>query len=69
MWSADNQEIVNEALANSRTLVVWFHNECTFYANDRRIVQWVGKGETAVPRAKGEASGKSKKFLKLTYRT
>jgi len=56
LWTAENVEIINEALANGRTVVVWFHDKCTFYANDRRIVRWVHKDETAVPRAKGEGA-------------
>jgi hypothetical protein len=56
MWSADNQEIVNEALASGQILVVWFDDECTFYTNDQQIVQWVRKGETAVLQAKGEGT-------------
>ena len=36
--------------------MVWFHDKCTFYANDRRIVRWVHETETAVPRAKGEGA-------------
>jgi hypothetical protein len=51
-----NQEIVNDALASGRTLVIWFHDECTFYANDRRIVRWVHRDEKAVPRTKGEGA-------------
>jgi len=39
-----------------RYLVVWFHDESTFYANDRRVVRWVWKGENAVPRTKGEGA-------------
>jgi hypothetical protein len=34
--------------------VVWYHDESTFYANDRRNVGWVHKDAKAVPRAKGE---------------
>jgi hypothetical protein len=52
----DNQEIANEALAFGWTLIMWFHNESTFYANDWCIVQWVHKGETAVPHTKGEGA-------------
>jgi hypothetical protein len=55
-WTANNQEVVNEALASGRTLVVWFHNESTFYANNQHIVRWVYKGETAVPHTKGEGA-------------
>jgi hypothetical protein len=56
LWTADNIEIFNEALANGRTVVIWFHDESTFYANDHRIVCWVHKDEKAIPRAKGEGA-------------
>ncbi|THH28435.1 hypothetical protein EUX98_g5746, partial [Antrodiella citrinella] len=36
--------------------LIWFHDESTFYANDRRKQRWVGKDEKAVPRAKGEGA-------------
>ena len=39
-----------------RKTVVWFHDESTFYANDRRKRRWVHNSETAVPRAKGEGA-------------
>jgi hypothetical protein len=54
LWTTDNQEIANEALAAGRVLVVWFHDECTFYANNRWIVCWVHESEKAVPWTKGE---------------
>ena len=37
-----------------RRVVVWYHDESTFYANDRRRTRWVHKSETAKPYAKGE---------------
>ncbi|KAL1683520.1 hypothetical protein EV122DRAFT_192611, partial [Schizophyllum commune] len=40
----------------NRILVIWFHDESTFYANDRREVVWVHKDSTATPRAKGEGA-------------
>jgi hypothetical protein len=54
LWTTDNQQIVNEALANGQIVVVWFHNESTFNANGRRVVHWVHKGENLVPHTKGE---------------
>ena len=39
-----------------RKTVVWFHDESTFYANDRRKRRWVHEKETAVPRKKGEGA-------------
>lgn len=41
---------------HQRRTVVWFHDESTFYANDRRRSRWVHKSETAVPYAKGEGA-------------
>ena len=34
--------------------VMWHHDESTFYANDRRNIRWVHKGEGAIPYAKGK---------------
>ena len=36
--------------------VLWFHDELTFYANDRRKTRWVHKSEDAVPYTKGEGA-------------
>ncbi|KAG1867209.1 hypothetical protein DFJ58DRAFT_714447 [Suillus subalutaceus] len=38
----------------SRRIVAWFHNESTFYANDRHKVRWEHKDEDALPQPKGE---------------
>jgi hypothetical protein len=37
-----------------KRIVVWFHDESTFYANDRRRTRWVHQSETPKPYAKGE---------------
>ncbi|KAG0700911.1 hypothetical protein DFH29DRAFT_876281 [Suillus ampliporus] len=39
-----------------RRVVVWFHDESTFYANDRRKLIWEHKLKGAVPQPKGEGS-------------
>jgi hypothetical protein len=39
---------------NERRVIVWFHDELTFYANDQRKTRWVHCNETAKPYAKGE---------------
>lgn len=39
-----------------RIIMVWFHDESMFYANDRRLTRWVHNGETAQPYAKGEGA-------------
>ena len=36
--------------------ILWFHDECTFYANDRRHSQWMAPGSSPVPRPKGEGT-------------
>ena len=33
---------------------MWFHDESTFYAHDRRQKRWVHKGEKNTPQPKGE---------------
>jgi len=40
--------------AGIRRIVVWYHDESTFYAHDRRKKRWVHKSEKAKPYAKGE---------------
>jgi hypothetical protein len=37
-------------------VVVWYHDESTFYANDRRQIRWVWAGETPKPVPKGEGA-------------
>jgi len=37
-----------------QTMVVWFHDKSTFYANDQHVKRWVHIGETAKPYVKGE---------------
>ena len=37
-------------------IVVWFHDESMFYANDQRKLQWVHQNESAVPQPKGEGA-------------
>ncbi|KZP15833.1 hypothetical protein FIBSPDRAFT_912399 [Athelia psychrophila] len=39
-----------------RHVVVWWHDESQFYANDRRQRRWVHKLETAVPQPKGQGA-------------
>src|ERR1700743_1231443 len=41
---------------NMPHIVVWHHDESTFYANNQHKIQWVHSGETAVPYAKGEGA-------------
>ncbi|TFK39602.1 hypothetical protein BDQ12DRAFT_722440 [Crucibulum laeve] len=37
-------------------VVIWYHDESTFYANDHHRKRWVHKTEKAVPYAKGEGA-------------
>ncbi|KAK7014171.1 hypothetical protein R3P38DRAFT_2457219, partial [Favolaschia claudopus] len=41
---------------DSRVVVIWRHDESTFYAHDRRDLRWVHKSETAKIKAKGEGA-------------
>jgi hypothetical protein len=54
-WKDGIHEIVGDRPVNKRT-VVWYHDESTFYANDRRKVYWSHSNETAKPRTKGEGA-------------
>ena len=40
----------------ARQVVVWFDDESTFYANDRRLARWVFKSESPTPYTKGEGA-------------
>jgi hypothetical protein len=52
-FATDEKECLVPA-PTTRRIVVWNHDESTYYANDRRKIRWVHKSETAVPYAKGE---------------
>lgn len=54
-WKDDHTEEMGP-LPQNRRIVVWFHDESTFYANDRRRAQWVHKDATPTPQAKGEGA-------------
>jgi hypothetical protein len=59
-WTKDGEEgpYQNTQPRNhwQRKVVVWFHDESTFYAHDRRQKRWVHDSEKAVPRTKGEGA-------------
>ncbi|KAG2758100.1 hypothetical protein P692DRAFT_201696756 [Suillus brevipes Sb2] len=40
----------------TRKVVIWNHDESTYYANDRQKIRWVHNSETAIPHAKGEGA-------------
>jgi hypothetical protein len=56
MYNNDGTEHIpfGPQLLAPRRIIIWWHDESTFYANDRRKVRWVHVGEKAVPRQKGE---------------
>jgi hypothetical protein len=58
IWTLDGhqEDLFAESRPPTRRLVVWFHDESTFYANDRRKKRWCHESEKAVPRAKGEGA-------------
>jgi hypothetical protein len=41
---------------HKRHVVVWYHDESTFFANDRRQIRWVWSGETVKLVPKGEGA-------------
>ena len=58
----DNNSVVEDMNTTAplsggeRHIVVWFHDESTFYANDQRKLQWVHQNESAEPQPKGEGA-------------
>ena len=57
VWKDGIEEITStEPILRTDYTVIWWHDESTFYANDRQKVYWVHEDETAVPRAKGEGA-------------
>ena len=63
-WDGDGNEVIAEGVTDEsngdrtliqcQCLVIWFHDECIFYAHDWCIIHWVHSSETAKPYAKGE---------------
>jgi hypothetical protein len=58
IWTKEGIEDQNSPFPppNTRWTVVWYHDESTFYANDRRTQRWVPEDESAVPQPKGEGA-------------
>ncbi|QRV89382.1 DDE superfamily endonuclease [Ceratobasidium sp. AG-Ba] len=50
------QELSPVLNPGEREVMVWFHDESIFYANDRRLARWVHRLERAKPYAKGEGA-------------
>jgi hypothetical protein len=56
-WTKDGVEEPDESPhPRNHRVVVWFHDESTFYANDRWKKRWVHESEKAVPQTKGEGA-------------
>jgi hypothetical protein len=53
-WTSDGELLNPEPPLLGLRVIVWVHDESTFYANDRRTLRWVHKSESAKPYAKGE---------------
>ncbi|KEP45155.1 DDE family endonuclease [Rhizoctonia solani 123E] len=53
-WDAEGNEIPPKLAEGERPVVVWFHDESTFYAHDRRLTRWIHESETAGLYKKGE---------------
>ena len=56
LWTLDSEAEHDDwsPRPQPQRIVVWFHDESTFYAHDRRRRCWVHKTKKAVPRQKGE---------------
>ncbi|KAF7350762.1 hypothetical protein MSAN_01637300 [Mycena sanguinolenta] len=49
VWDNEEMERTFVAAPDGRVVVIWRHDECIFYANDRRKIRWVHSGEKAKP--------------------
>ncbi|KAJ7927374.1 hypothetical protein B0H13DRAFT_2312578 [Mycena leptocephala] len=56
LWDDDEVERAFIAGPDGRIVGIWRHEECIFYANDRRKIRWVHASEKAKPYAKGEGA-------------
>ncbi|EUC54171.1 hypothetical protein RSOL_032510 [Rhizoctonia solani AG-3 Rhs1AP] len=50
------QEFPPALLPGQKPVMVWFHDELIFYANDRRLTRWINCAEGAKPYAKGDGA-------------
>jgi hypothetical protein len=55
IYNNDGYEYIRLRLSACR-VIVWNHDECTYYANDRCLICWVHQSKKAVPYAKGEGA-------------
>jgi hypothetical protein len=56
-WKDGMEELTNIQISpqlHNHHMVVWWHDESTFYTNDQQKTYWVHKDEKAVPQPKGE---------------
>lgn len=56
VWQAEAVEEIRRNPPGDCPIVIWFHDESTFYVHDHRKTRWVHETEKAVPRAKGEGA-------------
>ena len=58
VWTDDNIHLkVDEvpiSMPDIKNVVIWFHDESTFYAHDRRTQRWMHENEGPKPQPKGE---------------
>jgi hypothetical protein len=50
------EEPLTKEGGSGRRVVIWYHDESTFYANDRRMVQWTHTSHSPKPVPKGEGA-------------
>lgn len=54
-WSSNDPTQLEEGqILPARPTVVWFHDESTFFAHDRRKKHWVHRDDKPIPQPKGE---------------
>ncbi|GJE94827.1 hypothetical protein PsYK624_110020 [Phanerochaete sordida] len=53
-WSDDGEQLPGPI--KGKPVMVWYHDEVTFYRNDRQELHWVHKNDTPVPKPKGEGT-------------
>jgi hypothetical protein len=55
VYATDGNECpIQSESEGTHKVVIWNHDESTYYANDRRKIRWVHNSETAIPHAKGD---------------
>jgi hypothetical protein len=57
VYATDSNECpIQSESEGTRKVVIWNHDESTYYANDHRKIRWVHNSETAIPHTKGEGA-------------